>query len=165
MTVHATTCMKHVKKRGGESRKIEGSGEHDRCIPQALIDTPVAPMVPADACDLAVQEGSRQSGRRKGSLLQGLAVWGRERASTAALERAIAFWRLVLGVGVGGVYPLSATVASESAESASRGRAVALVFSTQGIGALTVPLVAWLFVGAIGVPDHGVGSARPRIAG
>ena len=51
--------------------------------------------------------------------------------------------RAILGVGVGGVYPLSATIASESAESAkSRGMTASIVFSMQGIGNLVVPLVA-----------------------
>lgn len=55
--------------------------------------------------------------------------------------------RFVLGVGVGGVYPLSATIASESATNAkSRGRTASLVFSMQGVANLLVPLVALAFV-------------------
>lgn len=49
--------------------------------------------------------------------------------------------RFILGVGVGGVYPLAATVAAEGSSSANRGRSVALVFSMQGVGQLLVPLV------------------------
>ncbi len=61
----------------------------------------------------------------------------------------LAITRFVLGVGVGGVYPLSATIASESASDESRGRTAALVFSLQGVAALAVPLVAYfcLFLG------------------
>ena len=52
------------------------------------------------------------------------------------------FTRLILGVGVGGVYPLAATIAAESSGSAAnRGKQVSLVFSTQGIGFLLCPLV------------------------
>lgn len=51
--------------------------------------------------------------------------------------------RFFLGVGVGGVYPLSATIASESSQNAERGRNASLVFSMQGIANLTVPLLAW----------------------
>ena len=50
--------------------------------------------------------------------------------------------RFVLGVGVGGEYPLSATVSSEaSSATAGRGRRVALVFSMQGVGLILAPLV------------------------
>jgi len=62
--------------------------------------------------------------------------------------------RFVLGIGVGGVYPLAATVAAESSESDSdRGKQVSLVFSTQGIGFLVCPLLA-LLVCAINPSTH-----------
>jgi PHS family inorganic phosphate transporter-like MFS transporter len=52
------------------------------------------------------------------------------------------FTRLLLGIGVGGVYPLAATIAAESSGSAAnRGKQVSLVFSTQGIGFLLCPLI------------------------
>ncbi len=46
-------------------------------------------------------------------------------------------WRFVLGVGVGGDYPLSATIMSEYSNVQSRGRLVASVFAMQGFGLLT----------------------------
>ena len=65
----------------------------------------------------------------------------------------LAITRFVLGIGVGGVYPLSATIASESAGSAaSRGTTASIVFSMQGIGNLTVPLVALALVACFGNP-------------
>lgn len=64
--------------------------------------------------------------------------------------------RFVLGVGVGGVYPLSATIAAESASSeASRGRAASLVFSMQGLANLVVPLLAMAMVYRFGQPLAG----------
>jgi len=45
-------------------------------------------------------------------------------------------WRFVLGVGVGGDYPLSATIMSEYSNIQSRGRLVASVFAMQGFGLL-----------------------------
>lgn len=45
-------------------------------------------------------------------------------------------WRFVLGVGVGGEYPLSATIMSEYSNVRSRGRLVAMVFAMQGFGLL-----------------------------
>ena len=58
----------------------------------------------------------------------------------------LAISRFVLGVGVGGVYPLSATIAAESSDKAARGRSSALVFSMQGVANLMVPLIAMLFL-------------------
>jgi MFS transporter, PHS family, inorganic phosphate transporter len=46
-------------------------------------------------------------------------------------------WRFVLGVGVGGEYPLSATIMSEYSNVRSRGRLIAMVFAMQGFGLLT----------------------------
>ena len=45
-------------------------------------------------------------------------------------------WRFLLGVGVGGDYPLSATIMSEYSNVQSRGRLVASVFAMQGFGLL-----------------------------
>ena len=45
-------------------------------------------------------------------------------------------WRFVLGVGIGGDYPLSATIMSEYSNVQSRGRLVASVFALQGFGLL-----------------------------
>jgi len=48
----------------------------------------------------------------------------------------LTLWRFVLGVGVGGDYPLSATIMSEYSNVRSRGRLVATVFAMQGFGLL-----------------------------
>ena len=45
-------------------------------------------------------------------------------------------WRFLLGVGVGGDYPLSATIMSEYSNVQSRGRLIASVFAMQGFGLL-----------------------------
>eukprot|EP00948_MAST-09A_sp_MAST-9A-sp1_P003611 g3611.t1 len=51
--------------------------------------------------------------------------------------------RFVLGIGIGGVYPLTATLAAESSKDSShRGRDMATVFLFQGIGFMLVPLIA-----------------------
>ncbi len=75
----------------------------------------------------------------------------------------LTLWRFLLGVGVGGDYPLSATIMSEYSNVQSRGRLVASVFAMQGFGLLagaavsltTVYLVpdlhlAWRIILAIG---------------
>jgi len=52
--------------------------------------------------------------------------------------------RLVLGLGIGGDYPVSSVIMSEYANTKDRGKLIALVFSTQGIGSLTAILVGAL---------------------
>jgi MFS family permease len=50
--------------------------------------------------------------------------------------------RAVLGIGIGGDYPVSATIMSEYAGKRTRGRMVGLVFAMQGAGLVTGPLLA-----------------------
>ncbi|MEO6890135.1 MAG: MFS transporter [Ktedonobacteraceae bacterium] len=51
-------------------------------------------------------------------------------------------FRFVLGLGIGGDYPLSATLMSEYANRRDRGKLVTMVFSMQGLGLILGPLVA-----------------------
>jgi len=61
------------------------------------------------------------------------------------LPEQLAFYRFWLGVGVGGEYPLSATVTAEAVTGAqARGRMMALVISMQGFGMLLSSVVALL---------------------
>jgi len=54
----------------------------------------------------------------------------------------LGLFRTVLGFGIGGEYPLSATLAAEGAKDpATRGRTMAIVFAMQGFGYLLAPLV------------------------
>ncbi|KAG0243862.1 Inorganic phosphate transporter pho84 [Actinomortierella wolfii] len=62
--------------------------------------------------------------------------------SKLSLPAAIIIWRLILGVGVGGDYPLSAVITSEFATTNRRGAMMAAVFAMQGFGYLTTGLVA-----------------------
>jgi PHS family inorganic phosphate transporter-like MFS transporter len=82
-------------------------------------------------------------GRRK--------VYGYEMLLLAAGAIASAFapgiwWligvRALLGFGIGGDYPVSATIMSEHACRRDRGRMIALVFSMQAAGLITGPLIA-----------------------
>jgi MFS transporter, PHS family, inorganic phosphate transporter len=57
------------------------------------------------------------------------------------------FWfllicRAILGIGIGGDYPVSATIMSEYSGKQSRGKMVGLVFAMQGAGLLVGPLLA-----------------------
>jgi MFS transporter, PHS family, inorganic phosphate transporter len=60
--------------------------------------------------------------------------------------------RAVLGIGIGGDYPVSATIMSEYAGKSSRGRMVGLVFAMQGAGLVVGPLVASILL-ATGVSN------------
>lgn len=51
-------------------------------------------------------------------------------------------FRFILGLGIGGDYPLSATLMSEYANRKDRGKLVTMVFSMQGLGLIVGPLVA-----------------------
>ncbi|KAI8362773.1 major facilitator superfamily domain-containing protein [Blakeslea trispora] len=53
----------------------------------------------------------------------------------------LGFWRLILGIGIGGDYPMSATITSEWSATGKRGMMMALVFSMQGIGNLAAAIV------------------------
>ncbi|CCG83198.1 Phosphate:H symporter [Taphrina deformans PYCC 5710] len=52
------------------------------------------------------------------------------------------FWRVLLGTGIGGDYPLSAIITSEFATVKWRGAMMAAVFANQGWGQLTAGIVA-----------------------
>jgi MFS transporter, PHS family, inorganic phosphate transporter len=51
-------------------------------------------------------------------------------------------FRAILGLGIGGDYPVSATIMSEYASKANRGRMVSLVFAMQGLGLVVGPVIA-----------------------
>lgn len=51
-------------------------------------------------------------------------------------------FRIILGIGIGGDYPVSATIMSEYAGKASRGMLISLVFSMQAAGLIFGPLLA-----------------------
>jgi MFS family permease len=61
--------------------------------------------------------------------------------------------RVVLGLGIGGDYPVSAVLMSEFSNIRDRGRLVGLVFSMQAAGLVVGPLIALTLCG-LGVGDH-----------
>lgn len=58
----------------------------------------------------------------------------------------IAFYRFILGVGIGGEYPLSSTATAENSNTEGRGRAVSSTFSMQGVGQLVAAILANLLI-------------------
>ncbi|KAH8674776.1 major facilitator superfamily domain-containing protein [Tricladium varicosporioides] len=57
----------------------------------------------------------------------------------------ITFWRIIMGIGIGGDYPLSSIITSEFATTKWRGAMMGAVFAMQGIGQLVAGLIM-LFV-------------------
>jgi MFS family permease len=61
--------------------------------------------------------------------------------------------RFILGVGIGGDYPVSATIMTEYAPRRSRGRQVAMMFSSYSFGSITALIIAMTLLSA-GVNDN-----------
>ena len=61
--------------------------------------------------------------------------------------------RLILGLGIGGDYPVSAVFMSEYSNRQDRGRLVGLVFSMQALGLIVGPLVALVLLSS-GIGDN-----------
>ncbi|KAG0266923.1 Inorganic phosphate transporter pho84 [Mortierella polycephala] len=62
-------------------------------------------------------------------------------AKGASVVQYLTFWRFILGFGIGGDYPMSATVTSEWATANRRGQLMSIIFSMQGIGNLMASVV------------------------
>ncbi|KAI1611820.1 MFS transporter [Exophiala viscosa] len=58
----------------------------------------------------------------------------------------IIFWRVLMGVGIGGDYPLSSIITSEFATTKWRGAMMGSVFAMQGIGQFAAAIVALICV-------------------
>ncbi|CAL9028448.1 unnamed protein product [Prunus brigantina] len=66
----------------------------------------------------------------------------------------LGFFRFLLGVGIGGDYPLSATIMSEFANKRTRGSFIAAVFSMQGFGILASSIVTMVVCGIFQGASH-----------
>ncbi|CAK7228100.1 acid phosphatase pho5 [Sporothrix curviconia] len=71
----------------------------------------------------------------------------------------IIFWRVLMGVGIGGDYPLSSIITSEFATTKWRGAMMGAVFAMQGLGQLTGAFVM-LFV-TLGFKESLMTSTKP----
>ncbi|KAF9162356.1 Inorganic phosphate transporter pho84 [Mortierella sp. AD011] len=65
-------------------------------------------------------------------------------AKGSSVIQYLTFWRFVLGFGIGGDYPMSATVTSEWAAAGRRGQLMSIIFSMQGIGNLMASVVTMI---------------------
>lgn len=71
----------------------------------------------------------------------------------------IIFWRVIMGIGIGGDYPLSSIITSEFATTKWRGAMMGAVFAMQGLGQLAAAFVM-LFV-TLGFKGSLEGSSKP----
>lgn len=99
------------------------------------------------------------------SLASGLSFSNEARGVMATL----CFFRFWLGFGIGGDYPLSATIMSEYANKKTRGAFISAVFAMQGFGILTSGIIALIvsssFDHAFSAPSYAVdpvGSTVPQ---
>ncbi|GFY85337.1 phosphate transporter 1;7 [Actinidia rufa] len=75
-------------------------------------------------------------------------------SSPAAVMTTLCFFRFWLGFGIGGDYPLSATIMAEYANKKTRGAFVAAVFAMQGFGILAGGVVAMIVSAVFKVLYH-----------
>ncbi|KAK4509165.1 ferroxidase fet3 [Mucor velutinosus] len=60
----------------------------------------------------------------------------------------ITFWRILVGIGIGGDYPLSSVITAEFATTKRRGAMMSAVFAMQGIGQVTAGIVGLVVTAA-----------------
>ncbi|KAI6112212.1 major facilitator superfamily domain-containing protein [Pisolithus croceorrhizus] len=69
-------------------------------------------------------------------------------APAVGIIGALIVWRFIMGVGIGGDYPLSAIISSEFAATRSRGRLMTAVFAFQGWGQFAAAIIGIIVVSA-----------------
>ncbi|KAI4521233.1 phosphate permease [Schizophyllum commune Loenen D] len=69
-------------------------------------------------------------------------------APAVGIIGALVVWRFIMGVGIGGDYPLSAVISSEFASTKIRGRLMTAVFAFQGWGNFCAALIALIVTAA-----------------
>jgi MFS family permease len=84
--------------------------------------------------------------RRVYAIVAGIMIVGAIGSSLAPNFVTLVIARFVLGIGIGGDYPVSAVLMSEYSNRMDRGRLVGLVFSMQALGLVVGPLVALLLL-------------------
>lgn len=66
----------------------------------------------------------------------------------------LVFWRVIMGIGIGGDYPLSSIITSEFATTKWRGAMMGAVFAMQGIGQFVAAMVALIATVAFKSQTH-----------
>lgn len=69
-------------------------------------------------------------------------------SASISITGILVFWRVLMGIGIGGDYPLSSVITSEFATTKWRGAMIGAVFAMQGIGQLGAALIAFIATAA-----------------
>jgi PHS family inorganic phosphate transporter-like MFS transporter len=69
-------------------------------------------------------------------------------AHSVSFWAVITFWRVLVGIGIGGDYPLSSVITAEFATTRHRGAMMSAVFAMQGIGQVSAALVGLITTAA-----------------
>lgn len=69
-------------------------------------------------------------------------------SKAASFWGVITFWRVIIGIGIGGDYPLSSVITAEFATTKHRGAMMSAVFAMQGIGQVTAGIVGLVVTAA-----------------
>jgi len=69
-------------------------------------------------------------------------------AHAVSIIGVLVVWRFIMGIGIGGDYPLSAVISSEFASTRTRGRLMTAVFAAQGWGQFAAAIVSTVVVAA-----------------
>ncbi len=109
--------------------------------------------------------GDRIGRKRVYGIEASILVVGALLSAIAANVYLLILFRFIEGIGIGGDYPISATIMSEYSNVKNRGRLVSLIFSNQGIGSVAAvavglasvaflpPALAWrVMLGAGAIP-------------
>ncbi len=84
--------------------------------------------------------------KRVYAIVAGIMIVGALASAFAPNFLTLVIARFILGIGIGGDYPVSAVLMSEYSNRKDRGRLVGLVFSMQALGLIVGPLVALILI-------------------
>lgn len=73
-------------------------------------------------------------------------------ANSVSFVATMVFWRFLLGIGIGGDYPLSSVITSEFGSTKRRGAMISAVFAMQGIGQFAAAMM--MLVVVVAYRDH-----------
>ncbi|KAM6499657.1 phosphate permease [Amanita muscaria] len=76
------------------------------------------------------------------------ALAGESKTGSVSIVSALIVWRVLMGIGIGGDYPLSSIIVSEFSPIHIRGRLMAIVIGFYGIGTVAAALVSLVVVSA-----------------
>ncbi|THG92931.1 hypothetical protein EW026_g8150 [Hermanssonia centrifuga] len=95
----------------------------------------------------------------------GQALASDDTLGTVNIVAALVIWRFIMGIGVGGDYPLSAVISSEFASTHIRGRMLTAVFANQGWGQFAASIAGLVSIAIFkgSIKDFSIGSTDHEV--